>query len=216
MGHGHIKDCSIIVCQCYNSTHDRVDYITRSHLVMPKAGLKELSLSGVHLCRSRGCIKCHLITNMIITLHQATSQLSNRRRCSPSQLLVLPSSWSSPLPLSKLLHLKTTLRCLCLMRIQKPLMMLTTLIQWKLSLIAMRQRRQQRMTGEVVKGGMQGLHCHSRTLLCQLSGQFKCGSACAGQLCTATCTATCGSILPRVVTFLCSAVAATTCTAATG
>merc|ERR1712170_285242 len=48
-------------------------------------------------------------------------------------------------------------------------------------------------------------------LLCSISGQLKCGTACAGQLCTATCTATCGTIFPRVNTFTCSAVS-TSCT----
>merc|ERR1712032_1079074 len=51
-----------------------------------------------------------------------------------------------------------------------------------------------------------------RTIVCQISSQLKCGTACSGQPCTATCTGTCGFLLPRTVSFTCSAVAASTCT----
>ena len=37
----------------------------------------------------------------------------------------------------------------------------------------------------------------SRTIVCQISSQLKCGTACNGQACTATCTGTCGFLLPR-------------------
>merc|ERR1711976_276886 len=51
-----------------------------------------------------------------------------------------------------------------------------------------------------------------RTIVCQISSQLKCGTARNGQACTATCTGTCGFLLPRTVSFTCSAVAASTCT----
>merc|ERR1739842_286041 len=54
-----------------------------------------------------------------------------------------------------------------------------------------------------------------RTIVCQISSQLKCGTACSGQPCTATCTGTCGFLLPRTVSFTCSAVAASTCTTTT-
>merc|ERR1712168_297191 len=48
-----------------------------------------------------------------------------------------------------------------------------------------------------------------RTVLCQLFGQGRCVTACAGQLCTSTCQARCGIF--RTVTFTCSAIASSTC-----
>merc|ERR1712032_1592778 len=40
-----------------------------------------------------------------------------------------------------------------------------------------------------------------RTIVCQISSQLKCGTACSGQPCTATCTGTCGFLLPRKIEF---------------
>merc|ERR1712121_269810 len=48
-----------------------------------------------------------------------------------------------------------------------------------------------------------------RTIVCQLFGQGRCATACAGQLCTSTCQARCG--LFRTASYTCSAIAATTC-----
>merc|ERR1711970_235867 len=48
-----------------------------------------------------------------------------------------------------------------------------------------------------------------RTILCNLFGQGRCVTACAGQLCTSTCQARCG--LFRTATYTCSAIAASTC-----
>merc|ERR1711931_247714 len=48
-----------------------------------------------------------------------------------------------------------------------------------------------------------------RTVVCQFFGNGRCATACAGQLCTSTCQARCG--LFRTASYLCSAVAASTC-----
>merc|ERR1739845_267771 len=50
-----------------------------------------------------------------------------------------------------------------------------------------------------------------RTIVCGLTGQFRCAAACSGQNCTSVCTATCGFIIRRTVNFTCSAVAASSC-----
>merc|ERR1711915_481630 len=49
---------------------------------------------------------------------------------------------------------------------------------------------------------------------CQISTRLACTNACSGQVCTENCISRCG-ILSRPFTYTCSAVAATTCTAAT-
>merc|ERR1712212_629393 len=49
---------------------------------------------------------------------------------------------------------------------------------------------------------------------CQISTNHACAAACNGRLCTGTCISSCG-IFSRPFSFLCSAVAASTCTAAT-
>merc|ERR1712121_385998 len=51
-------------------------------------------------------------------------------------------------------------------------------------------------------------------VFCSLTTQTACSSACSGQACTETCIASCG-IFSRPYSYLCSAVAATTCSAAT-
>merc|ERR1711954_226074 len=48
-----------------------------------------------------------------------------------------------------------------------------------------------------------------RTIVCQIFGQGRCATACAGQLCTSTCQARCG--LFRTASYTCSAIAAGTC-----
>merc|ERR1711915_914883 len=48
-----------------------------------------------------------------------------------------------------------------------------------------------------------------RTIVCQFFGNGRCATACAGQFCTSTCQARCG--LFRTASYLCSAVAASTC-----
>merc|ERR1711913_166124 len=49
---------------------------------------------------------------------------------------------------------------------------------------------------------------------CQISTNHACAAACNGRLCTETCISSCG-IFSRPFNYLCSAVAASTCTAAT-
>ena len=51
-----------------------------------------------------------------------------------------------------------------------------------------------------------------RNLVCSISGQHACTTACASQPCTNSCQAQCGFLIPRYVTFSCQTVAATTCT----
>merc|ERR1711862_133428 len=50
--------------------------------------------------------------------------------------------------------------------------------------------------------------------ICNFSTRNACTSACSGKGCTETCISTCG-IFQRPYSYLCSAVAASTCTAAT-
>merc|ERR1711892_185696 len=49
---------------------------------------------------------------------------------------------------------------------------------------------------------------------CSISTNHACANACNGKVCTETCIASCG-IFSRPFNYLCSAVAASTCTAAT-
>merc|ERR1712168_709449 len=60
---------------------------------------------------------------------------------------------------------------------------------------------------------IEGSSTMDRTL-CNIQTQNACAQSCQNTLCTETCSSTCGFLFRQTYTYLCSAVAASTCTVA--